>query len=39
MCGIAGMIGLQTDEGTLQEMLSTMARRGPDEQGIYRNGS
>lgn len=34
MCGIAGMVGLE-EQGT-QAMLSSMTRRGPDEQGIYR---
>ena len=33
MCGIAGMVGLE-DRGT-DRMLATMARRGPDSQGIY----
>lgn len=35
MCGIAGMISLQTDENTTQKMLQTMARRGPDGGGVY----
>ncbi len=33
MCGIAGMIGVSHDKATLQKMLKTMARRGPDSQG------
>ncbi len=33
MCGIAGMIGVSCEEATLQKMLKTMARRGPDSQG------
>ena len=35
MCGIAGMISLQTDENTIQKMLQTMHRRGPDGRGVY----
>ena len=38
MCGIAGIIGLDTGQNTLQQMLSSMAPRGPDGQGIYREG-
>lgn len=33
MCGIAGMVGME-DRGS-DRMLATMARRGPDSQGIY----
>lgn len=36
MCGIAGMIGLETGEETIAAMLDTMVRRGPDEGGVYR---
>jgi len=36
MCGISGMIGLETGEETIQRMLATMGRRGPDSSGIYR---
>ena len=36
MCGISGMIGLETGEETIQRMLATMSRRGPDSSGIYR---
>ena len=36
MCAIAGMIGLQPEETTVQKMLETMARRGPDDRGVYR---
>ncbi len=35
MCAIAGMIGLDFDHIVLDKMLSTMARRGPDERGVY----
>ena len=35
MCAISGMIGLGADETTVQKMLVTMHRRGPDESGIY----
>ncbi len=30
MCAIAGVLGLPTDKKTLDHMLTTMARRGPD---------
>ena len=36
MCGIAGMISLETKENTIEKMLQTMYRRGPDEGGVYR---
>ena len=35
MCAIAGVLGLYCDEKTKEKMLSTMARRGPDGNGIY----
>lgn len=35
MCAIAGLIGLDVDHIVLDKMLSTMARRGPDERGAY----
>jgi len=34
MCGIAGVIGLKTDRQTLDSMLDSMKRRGPDGNGI-----
>ena len=34
MCGIAGIIG-RGDEGAYTPMLETMARRGPDQEGIW----
>ena len=37
MCGIAGMISLETKESTIEKMLQTMYRRGPDEGGVYRD--
>lgn len=36
MCGIAGIIGLEVSEKTMDIMLETMARRGPDSSGRYR---
>ena len=36
MCGIAGMIGAVPDQKILDGMLTTMRRRGPDGEGIYR---
>lgn len=35
MCAIAGMIGLEFDQITVEKMLSTMHRRGPDANGKY----
>ncbi len=35
MCAIAGMIGLQPQQTTIEKMLKTMQRRGPDGQGVY----
>ncbi len=35
MCAIAGILNLHADEETMQQMLKTMARRGPDARGIY----
>ena len=37
MCGIAGMISLETKESTVEKMIQTMYRRGPDERGVYRD--
>lgn len=43
MCGIAGIINFQNKEGAVNEtiktnMLSTMAKRGPDQSGVYEKG-
>ena len=38
MCAIAGIIGLNFEETTLERMLATMARRGPDGRGTYISG-
>lgn len=35
MCAISGIIGLPADAGTIDAMLSTMRRRGPDGQGVF----
>jgi len=35
MCGIAGMIGIETGERVRRRMLDTMGHRGPDENGFY----
>ena len=37
MCAIAGYLGLDAENTVCTDMLETMARRGPDEQGIYRS--
>ncbi len=34
MCAIAGLIGIEADEVTLDNMIASMKRRGPDEQGV-----
>ena len=38
MCAIAGILGWDTDQETVQKMLSSMSPRGPDGQGIYAEG-
>ena len=35
MCAIAGILGLEADTHTLDTMLKTMKRRGPDGSGVY----
>ena len=37
MCGISGMIGLPTREETIEKMLATMHRRGPDAAAFYQD--
>ena len=37
MCAIAGIIGLPADETTVEQMLETMNRRGPDGRNVYRD--
>jgi len=37
MCGISGIIGLEARQETVDTMLSTMHRRGPDASDIYRD--
>lgn len=37
MCAIAGCINLEIREHILQKMLKSMAHRGPDGSGVYRN--
>ncbi len=39
MCSIAGILGLPSDPHIQNAMLQTMQRRGPDGQGIYREGT
>lgn len=38
MCGIAGLIRLKHDHGTIMRMLESMKHRGPDERGIFIDG-
>ena len=35
MCGIAGIFNLKYDDSTIHNMINTMKKRGPDEEGIY----
>ena len=35
MCAISGMIGLEAEDEVIRKMLTTMQRRGPDEQGVF----
>lgn len=37
MCAISGCVGLPIEETCMHAMLQTMARRGPDDRGIFRN--
>lgn len=37
MCAIAGVIGLEIADEIERKFFKTMKRRGPDEQGIYKN--
>lgn len=37
MCGISGMLGLESGDALIEKMLNTMARRGPDSHGVYRD--
>lgn len=37
MCAISGCVGLPIEETCMHAMLQTMARRGPDGRGIFRN--
>ena len=38
MCGIAGTVGRKIDAQAVTGMLATMARRGPDAQGVFQTG-
>ena len=35
MCGIAGAVGIKMDQITIDKMLATMRRRGPDSDGVF----
>ena len=37
VCGIAGMLNMVWDKNTVSSMLATMQRRGPDDNGIYKD--
>ena len=39
MCAIAGMIGLDSNDFIEKKMLDTMRRRGPDGNGVYKDGN
>lgn len=36
MCAIAGVLKLEIGDETIERMLKSMARRGPDERGVFR---
>ncbi len=38
MCAIAGVFRMELSDRALEKMLSTMVRRGPDEEGVVRRG-
>ena len=38
MCAISGMLGLPWKESTIENLLRTMQRRGPDERGCFQEG-
>lgn len=38
MCAIAGILGLPVTRETISAMLGTMARRGPDDRGVFQEG-
>ena len=38
MCGIAGLVGLNSDEQICRKLMDTMKHRGPDGEGIYKWG-
>ena len=37
MCAIAGILGVDVKQETLETMLRTMERRGPDDKGIFQD--
>ena len=37
MCGIAGLVGMEPDHRSIDKMLATMKRRGPDDSGLYQS--
>lgn len=37
MCAIAGIMGMHGDENTIDRMIATMTRRGPDGSGVYKD--
>jgi len=37
LCAIAGFLNLQLDDNTMEKMLCSMARRGPDGSGVFRD--
>ncbi len=38
MCAISGIIGLKAENCVAERMLMTMARRGPDDKGVFQQG-
>ena len=38
MCGICGIVGKRTSENVMRDMLDAIAHRGPDDEGIFKEG-
>ena len=38
MCGICGIVGKRTSENVMRDMLDSIAHRGPDDEGIFKEG-
>ena len=38
MCGICGIVGKRTSKNVMRDMLYSIAHRGPDDEGIFKEG-